>query len=91
MDMIILHRNLFCYFAAFLVFVWLLFFLVSLLCIEMLFSCVPKRWDAGACHGWHYLVCAMWMIPIAPIGLGTFINVKTRPKNEARWYDRCVY
>lgn len=46
MDMFILHSNFFGYFAAFLVVVQLLFFCVSLLCIERLFSCVPKSQDA---------------------------------------------
>lgn len=91
MDVLILHSNLFCYFAAFLVAVWLLFFLVSLLCIERLFSCVPKSWDAGARHGWDCLVCAMGMIPIAPVGLGAFVNVKTRSKKEAWQCDCHVY
>lgn len=46
MDVFILRANFFCYFAAFLVVARLLFFCVSLLCIERLFSCVPKSQDA---------------------------------------------
>lgn len=45
-------------------------------------SCMLQVGLPGLCFG---------MIPIAPAGLGAFINVKIRPKKEAGQCDHGVY
>lgn len=90
MDVFVLHCNVFCYIAAFLV-VWRSFLLVSPLCTQRLFRGVPKSRGAGTHHEWGPPGLCCGVIPIATIDWGAFISFKTRTKKQARHCDCGIY